>query len=279
MNEIDVKTAYLGKTTVFSADLRQGWRDVRETFSQPRLWLKLAWRDVYLQFERAHIGPFWMTLQSAAWVFAIIFVFGGIMGPIKEYTIYVAIGIVLYNFITVIITDSSDVFIKNRLVIHSHPNPYFSYVLKHVTYAVIQLAFQSIVVFAAYIMMGYPVSSVALLAIPGVALGILMGVGLTLIFSLLGLRIGDFRFAMSAIMRLGLFITPILWTVEGGGALKQFAALVNPMAHFINIVRMPLMGEYAPMLSYYIVFGCIMASFIVGAVLFAKLRRAIPMWL
>ena len=254
-------------------------RDIWDTLSQPRLWVKLAWRDVKLQFERSRIGVFWMTLQAAAWVGAITFVFGGIMGPVEVYTVYVAIGIVLYNFITVIITDSSDVFIQNRLVIHSHPNPYFSYILKHVTYAVIQLALQSLVVIAVFLIMNYPLSSKAFLAIPGIALGVLISVNLTLIFSLLGLKIGDFRFAMSALMRLGLFITPILWSVEGGGPYKQFAALVNPMSHFINIIRMPLMGQYAPILSYYVVFASTLISAIFGIVLFARSRRAIPMWL
>ena len=254
-------------------------RDIMSSLSQPRLWANLAWRDIVVQFERSLLGPFWMTLQAAAWIGAIVFVFGGIMGPHKEYAVYVAIGIVLYNYITVIITDSSDVFIRNRIIIHSHPNPYFAYVLRQVNFANIQLVFQSLIVVVVFAFVGFPISMMALLAILGMVLCVIMSVFLALIFSLLGLRWGDFRFGMLAIMRLGLFVTPILWTVEGGGWLKQLAANVNPMAHFINIVRMPLMGELPPMLSYYVVFGCIIAGVSLGGYLFVHLRRTISMWL
>jgi len=253
--------------------------DIVNSLTRHRLWINLAWRDVAVQFERSLLGPLWMTFQAAAWVGAIIFVFGGIMGPQKEYAVYVALGIVLYNFVTIIVTDSSDIFIRNRIVIHSHPNPYFAYILRQVVIAIIQLLFQSIIVFIVFIFAGYGLTSTAFLAIPGLFLGIIMSVSLALMFSLLGLRLGDFRFALLAIMRLGLFVTPILWFVEGGGWLKQLAANVNPMAHFINIVRMPMMGEVPSSMSYMIVLGSIIVCSIMGAFLFVKFRRSIPMWL
>ncbi|MEM9600737.1 MAG: ABC transporter permease [Pseudomonadota bacterium] len=252
--------------------------DFRSAVAQPRLWVHLAWHDIRVQFERSLLGPLWMSLQAAAWIIAIIFVFGGIMGPYREYAVYVAIGIVLYNFITTIVTDSSDIFIRNRIVIHSYANPYSAYVLKQVVYALIQLALQSIIVLIVFIGAQYAVGPMALLAIPGLILGIMMALGLALCFSLLGLRYGDFRFAMLAIMRLGLFITPILWTQEGGGWMKTLAANLNPMAHFINIIRMPLMGGTPPTISYIVAVGCILFTSLLGAWLFVRLRSTIPMW-
>ncbi|GLQ21978.1 ABC transporter permease [Algimonas porphyrae] len=268
------------RACVLSApDLRALARaDIRDALRKPRLWLYLAWHDIRVQFERSILGPLWMSLQAAAWIVAIIFVFGGIMGPYREYAVYVAIGIVLYNFITAVVTDSSDIFIRNRIVIHSYANPYSAYVMKQVTTALIQLALQSGIVVIVFIAAGYPVGPLALLAVPGLALGVMMAMGLALCFSLLGLRYGDFRFAMLAIMRLGLFITPILWTQDGGGWAKQLAATVNPMAHFINIVRMPLMGQMPDPISYVIAVGCIIVAAILGWWLFVRLRPTIPMW-
>lgn len=252
--------------------------DLREALRKPRLWLYLAWHDIRVQFERSLLGPLWVTLQAAAWIVAIIFVFGGIMGPYREYSVYVAIGIVLYNFITAVVTDSSDIFLRNRIVIHSYANPYSAYVLKQVVSALIQLALQSGVVVLVFIFAGYPVGPTALLAIPGLALGVMMAAGLALCFSLLGLRYGDFRFAMLAVMRLGLFITPILWTQDGGGWAKQLAATVNPMAHFINLVRMPLMGQTPDSVSYMVAVGSIVFAAGFGWSLFKRMRPTIPMW-
>lgn len=255
------------------------WADIRDAISKPRLWLYLAWHDTRVQFERSLLGPLWVSLQAAAWIVAIIFVFGGIMGPYREYAVYVAIGIVLYNFITIIVTDSSDIFIRNRIVIHSYANPYSAYVMKQVTTALIHLVLQSLIVLTVFLIAQYSVGPLALLAIPGLVLGILMAMGLALCFSVLGLRFGDFRFAMLAIMRLGLFITPILWTQEGGGWMKTLAANVNPMAHFIDVVRMPLMGEMPSLTNYLVCVGCIIFATILGWRLFVSFRRTIPMWI
>ena len=158
----------------FAPQNRAAFKDVIDSFSLPRLWLKLAWRDISVQFERSFLGPFWMTLQAAAWIGAIVFVFAGIMGPGRDYSVYVAIGIVLYNFMTVIITDSSDLFIRNRIIIHSHPNPYFVYVMRQVMFGLFQLILQSLTVIVVFVFLQYPLSSTSLLAIPGLILGIFM---------------------------------------------------------------------------------------------------------
>lgn len=258
---------------------RKAISDIISTLKQPRLWVLLGWRDVQMQFERTRLGPFWMTLQAAAWIGAVIFVFAGIMAPPREYAVYVAVGIVLYNFITVIVTDSSELFIRNRIVIHSHPNPYFSYILRQVAIAVIQLGLQSLMIVLVFAIARYPVGIEALLVIPGLMLGIIMGVTLTTLFSLLGLRYGDFKFSMLAIMRLGLFITPILWMEEGGGWMKRLAADINPMAHFIDLIRMPLLGDVPPMSSYLVAIGCVIITGYFGWKLFARQRSSIPMWI
>ncbi len=263
--------------TLFSELLLCG-RDFCQSFARSDLWLKLAWRDVRVLFERSFIGPLWMTIQAALWTIAIVFVFGGIIAPVKEYVVYVAAGIVLYNFITVIATDSSEIFIKHRIIIHSHPNPYFAYILRHIGFSGIQLLFQSIVVAVAMVWAQHTLSLTALWAIPGIVLCVIMGVFTSLLFALIGLRWGDFRFAMLAIMRLGLFVTPILWYPDNGGALKKVAAQINPISHFVDVVRQPLLGSVPSTLNYVVVFTAIAIACFGSIWMFAKFRRTIPMW-
>ncbi len=262
-----------------TGQLQKAWQDVKAALRQPRLWVALAWRDVRVQYERALIGPFWLTLHAVAWIGAIVFVFAGLMGELKNYAVYVSIGIVLYNFITTIITDSSDLFVKNRLIIHSHPIPFFSIFLKQVVVALIQLGFQSLTVIAVFIITGTKLTAIAWLALPGLILGILAALALVGLIALIGLRHGDFRFFLLAGMRLGLFVTPILWPVDPSSPVKYWVAQLNPLSHFINLVRMPLMGQIPPQSSYLVAGGLILLLGLLAGRLFVRQRATIPMWL
>ena len=259
--------------------ISKAWQDIIAALRQPRLWLALGWRDVRVQYERSIIGPFWLTIHAIAWIGAIVFVFSGVMGEHNEYAVYVAIGIVLYNFITTIITDSSDLFVRSRLIIHSHPIPYFSIILKQVVIALIQLGFQSLTVIAVFVLTGTKLTAIAWLALPGLVLGVFAALAIVCLIALIGLRYGDFRFFLLAAMRLGLFVTPILWTVNPDSTVKFWVANINPLTHFINLVRMPLKGEIPPQISYVIVIGLILALSFLASIIFTRQRATIPMWL
>jgi homopolymeric O-antigen transport system permease protein len=265
--------------TSFADEARQAGRDAACSLAQWPLWIKLGIRDVFVQYERAVIGPFWLTLQAAAWIGAIVFVFSGLLDESgRDYAAYVAVGLVLFNFITTIVTNGSEVFIQNRIVIHSHPSPYFAYVLRLVVSALFQLALQSIAIIITFLLIGEQLNAQAWLAIPGLVLGILMCVSLALTFGLAGVRFGDFRFAMLAVMRLMLFVSPIMWRPENGGALKKIAANINPISYYIEIVRGPILGHPPALWVYGAALAWFVAFSLIALVWFILSRRTISMW-
>ncbi len=265
--------------TSFADEARQAWCDVVESLRQWPLWIKLGIRDVFVQYERAVIGPFWLTLQAGAWIGAIIFVFAGVLDETgRDYAAYVAIGLVLFNFITTTVTNGSEVFIQNRIVIHSHPSPYFAYVLRLAVSALFQLALQSIAIVITFIIIGEKLSPLAWLAIPGLMMGIVMCVVLALTFGLAGVRFGDFRFAMLAIMRLMLFVSPIMWRPETGGWLKKMAANINPIAYYIEIVRGPMLGQVPELWVYGAAMAWLLSFTLIATIWFILARRTISMW-
>jgi ABC-type polysaccharide/polyol phosphate export permease len=265
--------------TSFGDEAIEAGRDVLASLRNWPLWIKLGIRDVFVQYERAIIGPFWLTLQAGAWIGAIIFVFAGILDETgRDYAAYVAIGLVLFNFITTTVTSGSEVFIQNRIVIHSHPSPYFAYVLRLVVSSLFQLVLQAIAIVVTFIIIGEHLSPQAWLAIPGLIMGFMMCTVLALTFGLAGVRYGDFRFGMLAIMRLMLFVSPIMWRPEAGGWLKKLAANINPIAYYIEIVRGPMLGRVPDLWVYGAAFAWLVAFTLIATVWFIRARRTISMW-
>ncbi|WP_323761778.1 ABC transporter permease [Maricaulis sp.] len=260
---------------------RTGVHDALASVLSWRLWLVLGIREVNSYYQRAFIGPAWLTVHAGVWIAAVTFIFGFVIGLDEStpmYAAHVAVGIVMFHFITNIVAGSSEVFIKSRIMIHSHPNPLLIHPMRLVASAVYEMALQLPVIIAVFMIFQTSLTPTAWLAIPGLMMNFVMGVAVALLFALAGARFGDFRFVTLAGMRLALFITPVFWPADRLGPDTRFIADANPFTHFIAIVRDPLLGEPAPMLAWITVLAWFALCAVVGGAWFASARRTIPMW-
>jgi ABC-type polysaccharide/polyol phosphate export permease len=91
---------------------------------------------------------------------------------------------------------------------------------------------------------------------------------------IIGVRVGDLRFMMQSIMRLLMFATPIFWYPAESGV-RMVATVFNPLAHYISIIRNPLMGIPLDIFSIYVVLCCTLSSILIGLILFRNSRNNI----
>lgn len=261
--------------------LSEAARDVVESITSWRLWLVLGVLETRAQYNRSLLGMFWLTAHAMAWITALAFIFSNVFSieeDLNYFINYVSLGILFFNFMNTIITGGSEVFIKNRIIIHSHPNPLFIHPLQLVTSACHQLAYQFIAVLVFYLIFPIPLSATAIFFVPGMILTLLMAVSLSLFLSLAGARFGDFRFGMLALMRLMLFVTPVFWSLDQwAGAPLQLVTL-NPVTTFLTILRAPLLGEipdlvvYLKGIAWTVLFGVLAFGW------FVRKRNTIAMW-
>lgn len=260
---------------------KSSFHDAVASLTAWRLWLVLGFKEVNAQYQRALIGPLWLTVHAAVWIAAVTYIFAVVIGfdtEIARYSVYVASGIVMFNFITNIVTGGSEVFIKSRIMIHSHPNPLLIHPMRLAASSAYQLALQIPVVLAVFILFGVSVSETVWLAVPGIAANLAVAINVSLLFALAGARFGDFRFITLAGMRLALFVTPVFWPADRLGDSARWIVDLNPLSHFIAIVRDPLLGEPAALLSWAVVGGWFLVTFLIAGAWFVATRRSIAMW-
>lgn len=241
-----------------------------------RLAAWLGWQDAISPFRRTFIGPFWISIQTGLWVVIIVVFLGPVLGGgMENYTLYVAVGTVVFQFMSTLLVDGAAAFTRNSGLIKNIPNPLGLYLLRVLFKGLILMVAQAPVIVAAAFFTPSGVPFMAVLSLFGVALTGWTLVGVYLTLATVTPRFRDIPFALNAVMRVMMFVTPIFWIPESRGGIRGAAAAYNPLAQMLNVIREPFLGSPPPMSSvlYCLAFGSVF--WVLGFVLFTRNRSLI----
>lgn len=253
--------------------------DILESFRRVTLWSTLGWHDFLIRYRRTLVGPFWQTIMVAVWVLGLGLVFGHILQRTGEnYAAYLAAGVVLWNYLSNSLSASTQVFVKHANLIHSVNNPLYTYALRQITENLARLGFQSLVFLAVLPITDIPFGPVILMAIPGFLAILLTSLWAVPLIGMLGARFRDLSYAISAVMRFLFFTTPVFWHADSLGE-RAYLAHFNPLTHFLEVVRAPLLGIAPAPLSWAVVLTITTVGALLTLLAFNRFRRRIVFWL
>jgi ABC-type polysaccharide/polyol phosphate export permease len=99
-----------------------------------------------------------------------------------------------------------------------------------------------------------------------------------MVLGVIGARMRDLEHLMSTVIRFLFFATPIFW-IPGEGTLRSIVALVNPLAWFLDLLRLPLLNE-TPSIQIFMLCIIVTALSVIGAfVVHRQYGRFVPTWL
>ena len=256
---------------------QKGIKDLRAGLGNPQRWMVLGWHDFMLQHRRTIIGPFWQSIQIAVWVVGLTAIFGREMEDnIFKYMVYVSAGVVLWNFITSAVAGSSGVFLGNSGLIKGLNLPLSLHPLRFIFKHLARITFQLPVLFIVLPFGGNIWGPQLLWLIPALFLFVFTGLWVTLLLAILGARFRDLPLLIKTVMRFLFFASPVFWVPTEG--IRMTLALINPFAHFMAIVREPLLGHAPTLLNWVVVLGISLPGSIASIVLFIRYRRSIVFW-
>lgn len=262
-------TPWLGQGT---ADLLAGCRAWRR-------WLILGWHDFRLQHHRTVVGPLWQTLQLALWISGLALIFGtGFHRGVENYIPYLAIGLICWNILSSSLLAGPQVFQKNSGLILNLNAPLSLYIFREMVLILGRTIFQLPILFLVLPLFNIQATLTMFWAIPGLIAVLLTGVWVMIVGAIIGTRYRDFKHAMGSIMRFLFFASPIVWGPEPGTA-RALIALYNPLAHYLEVVRAPLLGEMPSLTSWCVVLFCTLVGYPIMIVLFNRYRASIVFWL
>lgn len=259
--------------------MQAGIRDIARTFSRPGLIFFMAWSDVRARYKRSVLGPLWITLSTAIGVVGLGFVWSALFHlERRTYIPMLTVGLILWQFISGTITESSSVFIRQAGLIKNLDLPISLHAAQLVLRQFINFSHNIPLYFIVVLVLGSPLTLNCLWAIPALALLILNLFWIVLLIGILGTRFRDLEYLIATTMPLLMFFSPVMYSPDNLPPTTGKFIWFNPLAHLIELVRYPLLGKAPPD---FIILSNIALLLIGGTItLFAfnKKRNRIALW-
>lgn len=239
------------------------FHDLVRGAKQHELWALLGLQDIKQRYRRSVLGPFWITIATGVMALALGLLYSMLFQiPVAEFLPHVTVGLIMWNFISGAIKEGSTIFIDNEGLIKQLPAPLSVHVYRLVWRQMLFLGHNLIIWVLLLLIFPRPLGWEFFLFIPGLLLLMVNGVWVAMFFGMVATRFRDVAPLLEALTQLLFYVTPIVWTTSTlesqGGDVAQRAKIaeLNPLFHYLEIVRAPMIGAPVEAYHWWIVLGC-----------------------
>lgn len=252
--------------------------DLVDGFNRAWLWRALAMQDIRLRYRGSMLGPFWLTLSTTIMIGAMGVLYSKLFHmDTTAYFPFLAIGLVIWQFISTVITEGCNTFVAVQHLIQQAKMPYSTHAYRSVCRNLLVFAHSVVILPVVFLAVWHPVGWRALLAIPALAVLAINGMWISLLLGMLSARFRDVPPIVSSFLQVVFFVTPVFWMPDALGVWRQTAEC-NPLFAAIDIVRAPLLGLPTAIHSWSIMAGLTIGGVAVCFLLFARFRPRIAYW-
>jgi lipopolysaccharide transport system permease protein len=250
--------------------------DIHAAFRRRSVWMALAVEDIGDQHRRTALGPFWLLINYLAFAGTFIFVFQRGDTGAPNYAAYVATGLLIWFFIMETVSQGVMLFVREDGFIKGTTLPLSLYVMRLTAQSVIRTGYALIGCLAILAFSGTAVSLGTLWAVPSVVVVLLTAPAAIIVFAFLGAYFPDSQFIVTNLMRIGMFLTPVFWTLAPGTSGVRAAFYYwNPFTYFLQIVRVPILSGFLPLRSFFLCLAISLTLWLLALVLLGRLRKQV----
>lgn len=279
VNHLNLEESKPSVNLAANFDFKLALHDFIDGISNYKFWLTISITEIRRRYKRTLIGPFWASLSLGIFILCI----GSMLNLIwhtsaKEFLPYFCSGYIAWILIQSMIAESCGNFTNVAGYIRQVSLPFTTYSC--------MLSCRNIIVFFHHLIIFLLVMLYArlsltvnlLLILPALALIFFTGCWVGLCLGMICTRFRDVQQIILSLLQLGMYATPIMWQPEQLGSKGLWINALNPLYHFVSIIRQPLLGQAPSALNWQftITFSAIGAC--ITLVLFAKNYRKIVFW-
>ena len=255
-----------------------GFVDLKESIASWRLWTLLGWLEVRQRYARSRVGPFWLTISTGVLIGSIGVVYGTLFGQkMSDYLPFLSISLVMWSIFSQTVIEGSTAYINSGQYIRQAATPKLIFMLQVVWRNLVILAHNFLIVLLLLVVFGVKSWATLPIFIPALALYMINALWIAMVAGLLSARFRDLPQIIAALMQIAFYVTPIIFRPV---ALTRFSLIVrlNPLAHLIELVRAPLIGEWPTPITWGVAIGMAVFGWIFALALTGRYLKRISYW-
>lgn len=268
-----------------SHTFRRAVADLRHGLGQRELWLSLGWQDIKQRYRRSTLGPLWITIATGVMAVALGLLYSILFQiPLADFLPHVTVGLIMWGFISGCIKEGAEVFIANEGLIKQLPSALSVHVYRLVWRQFLFLCHNLVIWVVLMVVFPRPLGWELLLSVLGLAVLMVNGVWVSMLFGILATRFRDIAPLLDSMVQLLFYMTPIVWTTqtlyEQGGQIADRARIaeINPLYHYLEIVRAPMLGQSVDAYHWWVVLACTAVGLLLAFVALRRFRSRVPYW-
>jgi lipopolysaccharide transport system permease protein len=240
-----------------------------------RLACLLGWLDIRLRYRGSVLGPFWLTLSTAVMVASLGLLYSTLFHmELHEYLPFLALSLVLWGYISTLVTDACTCFTQAEGIVRSIRLPLSLHAARCVVRNLLVLAHSVVVIVAVFAIR--PGLEEAL-ALPGIALWLADSVAICLLLGAVCARFRDVPQIIGSVMQIAFFVSAIMWTPDQIGGEALWLQL-NPFFALMEMVRAPLLNHLPAAVTYASALGWSAGLLALSGLVFTRTRGRIAFW-
>jgi ABC-type polysaccharide/polyol phosphate export permease len=207
--------------------------------------LMLGWQDLRQAYRRSAIGPFWLTLGTAAQIATIGFVFSLIFKvELENYFPFLATSIILWTFISSSILEGAQSIIAAESMIKQLRFPPITYVVRVIWRNILTLGHNLVILPIVFLVFEVDINWKIVFFIPAFVILATTLVFIGFLTSFASARFRDIPPIITSALTVAFYVTPVMWqSNQIESEIGRLMIGLNPMYHLIQIARLPLLGE------------------------------------
>lgn len=249
--------------------------------SKPKLPFTLAWQDVRQAYRRSALGPFWLTIGMAVQILTMGLVFGLIFKTeLNDYLPFLATSIIFWGLISTVVNEGAFTFISSEAMIKQLNLPHYHYVLRTVWRNYISSG-HNLIILPLVLLVFWKLPGWSLFAIlPGLVLLFFNLAWIVWLLGMLSARFRDMPPIISSVMTIAFYVTPVMWYPKliENNALAHLLLGLNPFYHWIQIVRLPILGQWPTFENWALASLSAGLGWIITLFAYKKYRNMISYW-
>jgi ABC-type polysaccharide/polyol phosphate export permease len=208
----------------------------------------LAARDFKVKYKQSLLGPLWLVFQPLALLAAFLIAFrqlANVQTSQVPYAVFTLVALSAWSFFQAAMTIGTASVITNVAYVRFTPCPRPAFPLAAIVASLPSFAVTAAGALVAAAVSGHLSARVVLLP-AGLAWLVLLTAGVVGIAACLAVRYRDIISALPFVLQLGLFVTPIGYSLAGLSSAVRLLVDLNPLTGLIEALRWMVLSGYYP---------------------------------